>query len=444
MKTNVILMLALSKASMAQKPLDKYVEIGIKNSIVLQQKNISLDKAVYSLKEANSLFFPSINLKGDYQSGEGGRQIAIPLGDMLNPVYGTLNQLTMSNSFPQISNVETNFFPKNFYDVKLRTAMPIINADLFYNRDIQKQQIKISEFEIEIYKKELSKNIKVAYYQYLSAAKAISIYENAIKVAQEAKRINEKLLNNGKTVKAYVLRAESEIQNLQSKITSSKQQEKNAQLYFNFLINASNDQVIDTLGSTELGEENIKNYLVSDLAISDRAELKAINQSISILSTVNNMNKNYWLPKLNGFIDLGSQASDWKYNDRSRYYFLGLQLDIPIFTGGSHLYKIKKSKLDVELQKSQLTYVQQQLNLSANVAKNSIKSHYQNYQSAVQQTTAAKAYLDLIDRGYKEGINTFIETLDARNQLTISQIQELISKYDLMASIAVYEREINK
>ena len=444
MKTNVILMLALSKASMAQKPLDKYVEIGIKNSIVLQQKNISLDKAVYSLKEANSLFFPSINLKGDYQSGEGGRQIAIPLGDMLNPVYGTLNQLTMSNSFPQISNVETNFFPKNFYDVKLRTAMPIINADLFYNRDIQKQQIKISEFEIEIYKKELSKNIKVAYYQYLSAAKAISIYENAIKVAQEAKRINEKLLNNGKTVKAYVLRAESEIQNLQSKITNSKQQEKNAQLYFNFLINASNDQVIDTLGSTELGEENIKNYLVSDLAISDRAELKAINQSISILSTVNNMNKNYWLPKLNGFIDLGSQASDWKYNDRSRYYFLGLQLDIPIFTGGSHLYKIKKSKLDVELQKSQLTYVQQQLNLSANVAKNSIKSHYQNYQSAVQQTTAAKAYLDLIDRGYKEGINTFIETLDARNQLTISQIQELISKYDLMASIAVYEREINK
>jgi outer membrane protein TolC len=444
MKTNVILMLALSKASMAQKPLDKYVEIGIKNSIVLQQKNISLDKAVYSLKEANSLFFPSINLKGDYQSGEGGRQIAIPLGDMLNPVYGTLNQLTMSNSFPQISNVETNFFPKNFYDVKLRTSMPIINADLFYNRDIQKQQIKISEFEIEIYKKELSKNIKVAYYQYLSAAKAISIYENAIKVAQEAKRINEKLLNNGKTVKAYVLRAESEIQNLQSKITSSKQQEKNAQLYFNFLINASNDQVIDTLGSTELGEENIKNYLVSDLAISDRAELKAINQSISILSTVNNMNKNYWLPKLNGFIDLGSQASDWKYNDKSRYYFLGLQLDIPLFAGGNQLYKIKKSKLDIDLQKSQLMYMQQQLNLSANVAKNSIKSHYQSYQSAIQQTIAAKAYLDLIDKGYKEGINTFIETLDARNQLTISQIQELISKYDLMASIAVYEREINK
>jgi len=231
MKTNVILMLAFSTACLAQKPIDKYVESGIKNSIVLQQKNISLEKAIYSLKEANSLFFPSINLKGDYQSGEGGRQIAIPLGDMLNPVYGTLNQLTMSNSFPQISNVEENFFPKNFYDVKLRTSMPIINADLFYNRDIQKQQIKISEFEIEIYKKELSKNIKVAYYQYLSAAKAISVYENAIKVAQEAKRINEKLLNNGKTVKAYVLRAESEIQNLQSKITNSKQQEKNIYLH---------------------------------------------------------------------------------------------------------------------------------------------------------------------------------------------------------------------
>ena len=95
----------------AQNQLENYIKEGIANNIVLNQKKISLEKAMYSLKTATSLFFPSINLEGDYTSGEGGRNISIPVGDMLNPVYSTLNLLTQSNSFPQLDNVKIKFFP---------------------------------------------------------------------------------------------------------------------------------------------------------------------------------------------------------------------------------------------------------------------------------------------------------------------------------------------
>ena len=57
----------------AQSTVDKYVDYGLKNNLVLQQKNVSLESAMYSLREARSLFLPSISLLGDYQSGEGGR-----------------------------------------------------------------------------------------------------------------------------------------------------------------------------------------------------------------------------------------------------------------------------------------------------------------------------------------------------------------------------------
>ena len=42
----------------AQNQLDKYVQEGILNNIVLKQKRISLEKAIYSLKTATSYFFP--------------------------------------------------------------------------------------------------------------------------------------------------------------------------------------------------------------------------------------------------------------------------------------------------------------------------------------------------------------------------------------------------
>ena len=137
----------ISQNIFGQNHLENYIEEGISNNIVLKQKQISLDKAMYALKIATSYFFPSINLEGNYTSGEGGRNISFPVGDIVNPVYQTLNQLTQSNRFPQLDNVKIDFFPFHYYDVKLRTTMPIINTDLIINRNIQSDQVSLQEFE---------------------------------------------------------------------------------------------------------------------------------------------------------------------------------------------------------------------------------------------------------------------------------------------------------
>ncbi len=440
----LLLLAGIRVAGQAQAPLDTYVETGLKNNLVLQQKNISLEKALYDLKTANSLFLPSINLKGDYQSGQGGRSIALPLGDLMNPVYGTLNQLTASNAFPQINNAEVYFFPQNFYDVKARTSMPLINSDLVYNRNIQKQQVVLQEYDVEIYRQELSKNIRVAYYNYLGAAKSVQVYESALLLALEAKRINESLVSNGKSVKAYVLRSESEIENLGARKTTAQQQARNAQLYFNFLINAEAGQSIDTAGAALLNDEKIRQYLANEASTGNRTELKAVAQSALVYETMLKMNKGYWYPRLSAFLDLGSQASDWKFNNKTRYYFVGVQLDIPVFSGGKNVYKIKQSKLDLQNQQLNTQYINKQLAMAAGVSKNNLQSAYENYVSGKKQVEAAQAYQKLVDRGYQEGMNTFIETIDARNQFTAASLQFIISKYQLMGALATYEREISK
>src|SRR5690606_36478561 len=119
----------------AQSPLDSYVHLGLKSNLALKEKEISLDQAKLSLDMARSYFLPSVNVLGDYTSGKGGRNIAIPIGDLLNPVYTTLNQLTESDAFPQVENVSQDFFPYNFYDVRVRTSVPLINTDLHINRN---------------------------------------------------------------------------------------------------------------------------------------------------------------------------------------------------------------------------------------------------------------------------------------------------------------------
>jgi outer membrane protein TolC len=440
----VIHLIWMSIAVNAQGSLEKYIETGLKNNLVLQNKNISLEIAMNSLKTANSLFFPSVDFKGDYQSGDGGRSISFPVGDMLNPVYRTLNQLTSGNAFHDISNVETNFFPQNFYDLKVRTSLPIINSDLIYNRTIRKQQITMQEYDVEIYKRELTRNIQVAYYNYLSAAKSIAIYDGVLSLAQEARRINQSLLDNGKSLKAYVLRSESEIQSLEAKRTSALQQMKNARMYFNFILNSNPDEAIDTAYVVSIDQNIVDQYLLNEASIINRTELKALDQSVSVCQIVLKMDKAYWVPKLNGFLDLGSQASDWKFNNKSKYYFIGFQLDFPLFSAGKNRIRIKQSELALKNQLINNTYTRNQIQLSADMARNSLMASYRNYAAGIKQLDAATAYNKLIEKGYKEGINTFIETIDARNQLTTASLQLVIDKYELLAALATYEREINK
>jgi hypothetical protein len=116
--------------------LDGYVDTALANNAGVKQQQFQLDRAMQALHEARTLFLPSVTAMGNYTKAGGGRTIDFPIGDLLNPVYGTLNQLTASNKFPQLENASILLNPDNFYDVKLRTAMPLINAEVYYNKKI--------------------------------------------------------------------------------------------------------------------------------------------------------------------------------------------------------------------------------------------------------------------------------------------------------------------
>jgi outer membrane protein TolC len=425
----------------SQNVLDTYLDEGLRNNIVLQQRSISLERAVYSLKIANGMFSPSVKIVGDFISGDGGRNISFPVGDLLNPVYATLNQLTGSDNFPQIENVNTNFFPRDFYDVRARTSMPIFNTDLIYNRKITQQQVLLQDYEVAIYKRELIRNIKVAYFSYLSAREGVAIYESALTRALEGKRVNESLLANGKGLQAYVLRSQSEIETIRAELTNAERQLENAQLFFNFLLNRSADAAISTDYSPAADLVRASLLISEPADTRQREELFQLKALQTLNENVVSKNKLFWSPRLSGFLDLGAQSENLKYTSQSNFYLYGFSLEMPVFAGFTNRHRIAQSRLDVKSTELSYSLVQQQVHMSSEVSRNFLISTYQNYLSALKQLEAAESYQRLIERGYKEGVNTFIEAIDARNQLTSAQLSVNLNQYRVLMAEAALERE---
>ena len=183
--------------SAQREVLDVYVQQALTTSDALKQQGFLLQKNVAALEEAKGLFQPSVTSSITYTLGVGGRKIDFPIGDLLNPAYATLNKLTQSTSFPTLKNQTIRFAPNNFYDAKIRTVYPVLNYEIKINEKVKKELITLQENDISIYKRELTKDVKVAYFKYLQTVQAIQAFDNGLKLLVEVKRVNQSLVNNG-------------------------------------------------------------------------------------------------------------------------------------------------------------------------------------------------------------------------------------------------------
>jgi outer membrane protein len=423
----------------AQDNVSAYVDTGLSNNLVLKDKNISLRQSRLALENAKSYFLPSASFVADYLTAEGGRTISLPTGDLLNQVYSTLNQLTSSQKFSPVSNENEQFLPNNFYDARLHITYPLLNTDIYYNRQISRQTVVLQQVEVDIYRQDLIRDIKRAYFEYCLSTEAVGIYKEALVLVDQNLKVNQSLLKNGRGLPANVLRVESDQQNIAAKIIESDNLRMNARNYLNFLINRP------LTDSINFEEPRVSDSLAAPLAevpdIQGRGELKKINAGIELYNTRLKLNQSYYTPKLNTFLDLGSQASGFKYNSGTRYYFFGAQLAIPVFAGGRNRNNISQAQLDLvslRLQKELLTH---RLEMAAAMAKNNVVSAWAACKATEKQLAAARAYFNLIDKGFTEGANSLLEFMDARNQLTISALQLNINRYNVLLQLAEYERQ---
>jgi outer membrane protein len=91
------------------------------------------------------------------------------------------------------------------------------------------------------------------------------------------------------------------------------------------------------------------------------------------------------------------------WTSRSRYYLVGVSLDIPLFNGGRNNYKIRESLLDLKSSQLSLANTARQLEMSTELARNNLHTAYQTYTASQQRLRAAQSYYRLIEKGYKEG-----------------------------------------
>ena len=441
--TSIFVFIAIGTSAQTASILDTYIKQGLQNNLALQQKNLNLEKSIQALKEANGLFYPSVALNAQYTLANGGRSVNIPVGDMLNPVYSSLNQILQNmgqpGNFPQIANQKIQFLPNDYHDTKVRVMLPLINAEIYYNRKYKKEMIAYTQAETNVYKRELVKEIKTAYLRYLQAVKVVDAYSSASDLVKEALRVNEKLVKNQMAGIDKVLRMKAELSQVEAQQTKSENDRNTAASYFNFLLNQPlQTQVL--IDSAVLNTQGMPIIPTIDQGTQKREELTQMRSANAATKINLNMKQAYWIPGISNITDLGYQGYQYKFNGEQRYVMNVIDLRWNIFDGFQNRRKISQARLDLQAMDKKMAETEQQLALQLQLSQNNLESSVKAEAANQSSLVSSKEYYKMISRQYAEGQKSMLDLLDARNQLTNSQISFTVSHFETLIRQAELER----
>lgn len=434
----LLLLFLLGKQSFSQQILNAYVKEGLDSNLAIRQQSFNLEKAKLDLDRAKALFYPQVGFNAQYTLASGGRKIDVPLGDLLNNVYSSLNEITSSTKFPQVQNQSIQFLPNDFQDTKIELSVPIYNPSLGYNKKIKQELINTNTLELNKYKRELVFNIKQAYFQYLQALKAVSIYNNALATVNESLRLNEKLVKNNAATKDVVLKAKAEVSKVETSLTGAEQNKNNAAAYFNFLLNKPLESAIDI--DSSLVQTLQKEVEVSLDVPSNREELQQLKSSEKVLETNLKLNDTYKLPTLNGFYNIGFQGYGYKFNNDQFYQLGGLQLKWNIFSGNDNKLKSKQAQIDIDAIQNQYNNAEKKLQLQVATAYNTYQAALKALRSSNDEVVSTKEVYRLMQSRYIQGSALQIELIDARTEMTTAELKYSLAQLSVLNKAAELER----
>ncbi|MBE9597838.1 TolC family protein [Pedobacter sp. MC2016-24] len=417
--------------------LDEYITQAFSQNQSLKQQQFDLEKAMFALKEAQAMYLPTVSVLGSYTKAAGGRTIDVPVGDLVNPIYRALNELTASSKYPQLENQSFLLNPDNFYDMKVRTSLPLVNAEIRYNKLIKKELISSQQASFNVYKRALVKDVKLAYYRYYQALQSIEAYESAKHLITENIRVNTSLQRNGVRNGTALLRAQTEQEKNNAALVDAQKNADNARAYFNFLLNRplQDSIVIDASSLLKPATD-----LDSSLDVNGREELSQLKSMQLINHLDYKLQRSNLIPKLSTFLDLGSQGADFKVNNKTSYYLWGVNLQWDIFTGGRNKYKAAQVQSSLKSTAEKLDEAEQSFKMQLLQSQNNYRAAKAAYESTKAGLDLAARYLKDQNKAYKAGQLLYLELIDAQNQLTQAQLNMAGKQAELQISLAELER----
>jgi outer membrane protein len=431
-----------ARAQLAPKPLgeviDGYVLESLQSNLALKSQSLEVEANLASLDAAQARFFPQVALAARYSRAEGGREIDVPLGTLLNPIYSSLNQLLAAQGqpgqFPTISDQKILFQREREQDTRLTVRQPIYAPAIPAAIRAQRALLESSEFGRVALARRLKRDVTVAYLDWLKATKSVDIVQASLSLLEENLRVNESLFRNGKITQDQVLRARAELLAVVQQLRDARNGQSQARSYLNFLRNHPLDEeLIPAAVEGEVARTVHDLAALRTAALANRPELEQLDRAAKAAEARVQLARADLKPTLSLGVDGGTQGEEYEFGRGRNFGMISLVLNWQFFDGGANRAEARSARAAARQAATRRDEVALQIQLEVQQALDRLETTSDSLTTAQARAEASRAGFRIASRKRDEGVINQVEFIDARSSLTSAELNLNVTRFDLLA-----------
>lgn len=428
----LLLGLALGPAWAQADPLGGYIAEALAHNASLQAQDANVAARLQALREARAQRLPQLDLKARYSVADGGRTIDFPAGDLLNPVYSTLNQLTGTQQFPTIENVSIALLREKEQDTRLSLTAPLFAPQLDAAIDAQLALHASEGAAREALARTLVRDVKQAAYALAQARAGIEILQASERTLAENVRVSQALVDAGKATRDRGLRAEAERLAVVQRLDAARAQAQQAQRYLNFL----RGQPLDTPVQGTGGDFSTIDAGSARVA---RPELRQIEHAVEAADAQRRAARAGRWPTLALGADYGVEGEEYEIDREHDFAIASLVLNWSVFDFGLRRARQTQAEAEAASLRARRQDLQQKLALAEQAAREDLAVALRAVDSADARRAATDEGFRISARKRDEGQLSQIEFLDAERALTDAHLNQIIARQAALSRAAELE-----
>lgn len=424
---------ASGAAAQDRDPLGGYIREALQENAGLRQQRLMLEGRESSVRQARGLFMPSVSVDARYSDMQGG----LDLGELVNPAYRALNQLTGSQQFP--TNIDGRFpFAQ---ETRMRVVQPVFNASVLTNYRVNTRLRDQQVARMRAAARQLAADVQGAYVDHARAARLADVYRSTLVLVQANLRVSQRLLVNGKVTADVVHRAEAERLEVEQQLAEAEQKSAASRGRLNLLLNRALDAEVDLVADSMLVAP-VEVTVEEAVARGRRAreELMQLAAGVEVAEAQKRLARASYLPSVSLALDYGVQGNEYRLNRESDFAVVSVVATWNVFNGMQDAARAEQASLEAARTRMQQEDVERQIELQARTAWAAAKVGEKAVAAAQARAEAARRSYELVSRRYEEGMASPLELLDARTAHTNAELNRVLTVHEFFARRVELER----
>lgn len=450
--------------------LDEAIKIAISENASVRVADKEIERAQYAKKGTYSALFPQVNGTGTFQrtikkqvmymdgmSGGSGMFASIfePIITALeqNGIHVDMSALTggggdeggASSSSDGISVGRWNTFNGG-----ISASMPLVNFQLWESLKISGQSVELAVEKARSSRLEAVTKVKQAYFSVLLAKEVFDVYKSVYENAMENLVQVQRKYDVQKVSELELTRAKANVASAIPNVYNAENSIMLALWQLKAVMGVNLDMNLDIVGKlSDYTEHMFRDIHENDDVNLDRnSTMRQLAIQAEQLASTVKMQKYAYLPTLSVSFSysMNAMTNDFKFSQYkwTPYSYVGLSLNIPIFSGGKRHSDVRQAQIQQESLNISRADTERQLRISIRSFLNTMETNMKSYDSAQEAVELAQKAYDISQKSFNVGKSTLTDLHDAELVLTQARLSSSQAIYNFINAKASLEQVIGR